>query len=215
LVPSDHACAHTFFPVFIFQYFFPRTFSKIATFEIQCFKISVSCFSSTCRYNTVHVPCGFHIFSLFSSIFSISFHYSTHFSSIFSKWFHYSTYLSSICSKSFHYFLTYFPYHFTISSVLSISFHSKLKCKMIWKIWQKGKSNSEKIWIIWKKPKLNSENIWKIQKKSKLNSEMRWKIQKKSKLSSERHICPYHFTIQSNFLVYFSYLFAFQLTFLP
>jgi hypothetical protein len=22
------------------------------------FKISVSCFSSTCRYNTVHVPCG-------------------------------------------------------------------------------------------------------------------------------------------------------------
>jgi predicted RNA-binding Zn ribbon-like protein len=32
--------------------------TKVATFEIQRFKISVSCFSSTCRYNTVHVPCG-------------------------------------------------------------------------------------------------------------------------------------------------------------
>jgi hypothetical protein len=61
-----------FFPVFcspilFFLTFFPRTFfyrtifpyfSKVATFEIQRFKISVSCFSSTCRYNTVHVPCG-------------------------------------------------------------------------------------------------------------------------------------------------------------
>ena len=53
---------------FFFSYFFPvlfspvlffsRTFSKVATFEIEHFKISVSCFSSTCRYNTVHVPCG-------------------------------------------------------------------------------------------------------------------------------------------------------------
>ena len=24
-------------------------------------------------------------------------------------------------------------------------------CVMIWKIWKKGKSNSEKIWRIWKK----------------------------------------------------------------
>ena len=30
---------------------------------------------------------------------------------------------------------------------------------MIWKIWKKSKSNSDKIWIIWKKGKLNSENI--------------------------------------------------------
>ena len=36
---------------------------------------------------------------------------------------------------------------------------------MIWKIWKKDKSNSDKIWTIWKKPKLNSEKIWKIQKK--------------------------------------------------
>ena len=36
---------------------------------------------------------------------------------------------------------------------------------MIWKIWKKGKSNSEKIWDIWKKGNLNSEMIWKIQKK--------------------------------------------------
>ena len=54
-----------FFPVFFprtfFPYFFPRTFSKVATFEIERFKISVSCFSSTCRYNTVHVPCGISI----------------------------------------------------------------------------------------------------------------------------------------------------------
>ena len=30
---------------------------------------------------------------------------------------------------------------------------------MIWKIWKKGKSNSDKIWTIWKKSKLNSEKI--------------------------------------------------------
>ena len=36
---------------------------------------------------------------------------------------------------------------------------------MIWKMWKKGKSNSEKIWDIWKKGKLNSEMIWKIQEK--------------------------------------------------
>ena len=38
---------------------------------------------------------------------------------------------------------------------------------MIWKIWKKSKSNSDKIWTIWKKGKLNSEMIWKIWKKSK------------------------------------------------
>ena len=36
---------------------------------------------------------------------------------------------------------------------------------MIWKIWKKGKSNSEKIWDIWKKGNLNSEMIQKIQEK--------------------------------------------------
>ena len=51
-------------------------------------------------------------------------------------------------------------------------------CKMIWKIWKKGKSNSDNIWTIWKKGKLNSEKIWKIWKKPKLNSEKIWKIQK-------------------------------------
>jgi hypothetical protein len=59
-----------FFPVFFVPYFppyffspilFSRTFSKGATFEIQHFKISVSCFSSTCHYSTVHVPCGISI----------------------------------------------------------------------------------------------------------------------------------------------------------
>ena len=30
---------------------------------------------------------------------------------------------------------------------------------MIWKMWQKDKSNSYKIWTIWKKGKLNSEKI--------------------------------------------------------
>ena len=53
-----------FFPYFFFVLFsllFYRTFSKVATFEIQRFKISVSCFSSTCCYNTVHVPCGISI----------------------------------------------------------------------------------------------------------------------------------------------------------
>jgi hypothetical protein len=51
----------TFFSSIFFPYFLPvlfsRTFSKVATFEIQRFKISVSCFSSTCCYSTVHVPC--------------------------------------------------------------------------------------------------------------------------------------------------------------
>ena len=32
---------------------------------------------------------------------------------------------------------------------------------MIWKIWKKDKSNSEKILTIWKKGKLNSEKILK------------------------------------------------------
>jgi hypothetical protein len=53
-------------PVLFFPVFFPPTFSsptifrtcsKVTTFEIQRFKIPVSCFSSTCRYITVHVPC--------------------------------------------------------------------------------------------------------------------------------------------------------------
>ena len=29
-------------------------------------------------------------------------------------------------------------------------------CEMIWKIWKKRKSKSDKIWTIWKKGKLNS-----------------------------------------------------------
>ena len=43
---------------------------------------------------------------------------------------------------------------------------------MIWKIWKKGKLNSEKKW----KRRLNSEIIWQIQKKSKLNRKQKWKI---------------------------------------
>ena len=42
----------------VFPYYFPVHFSKVVTFEIQRFQLSVSCFSSTCRYITVHVPCG-------------------------------------------------------------------------------------------------------------------------------------------------------------
>jgi hypothetical protein len=56
---------------------------------------------------------------------------------------------------------------------------------MIWKIWKKGKLNSEKIWKIWKKRELNSEKIWKIWRKGKLNSEKIWKIWKKAKLNSD------------------------------
>ena len=47
-----------FLPRIFPPYFFSRTFSKVATFEMERLKISVSCFFSTCRYNTVHVPCG-------------------------------------------------------------------------------------------------------------------------------------------------------------
>ena len=57
---SPYFISRTFSPVFpsyFFSVLFSRTFSKVATFEIQRLKISVSCFSSTCRYQTVHVPC--------------------------------------------------------------------------------------------------------------------------------------------------------------
>ena len=53
--------SRTFFLVLFSPVIFSRTFSKVATFQIQRFKISVSCFSSTCRYNTVRVPCGISI----------------------------------------------------------------------------------------------------------------------------------------------------------
>jgi hypothetical protein len=50
------------FPYFLFLYFFPFYFPVLfQKFEIERFKISVSCFSSTYRYNTVHVPCGISI----------------------------------------------------------------------------------------------------------------------------------------------------------
>ena len=68
----------TFFPYFLLPYFFSpyyffhvlftRNFSKVATFEIQRFKISVSCFSSTYRYITVHVPCGIAIKTSWSPV---------------------------------------------------------------------------------------------------------------------------------------------------
>ena len=66
LIGSDVTGSHvTFPPVLLFRTFFPvlfsRIFSDVATFEIQRFKISVSCFSSTCRYNAVHVPRGISI----------------------------------------------------------------------------------------------------------------------------------------------------------
>jgi hypothetical protein len=44
-------------PPYFFSVLFSGSFSKVATFEIQRFIISVSSFSRTCRYNTVHVPC--------------------------------------------------------------------------------------------------------------------------------------------------------------
>ena len=56
LVLISRKKSHLLFPVF-FPPFFSRTFSKVAPFEIERFKISVCCFSSTYRYNTVHVPC--------------------------------------------------------------------------------------------------------------------------------------------------------------
>jgi hypothetical protein len=43
---------------------------------------------------------------------------------------------------------------------------------LVWKIWKKGKLNSEKIWKMWKKSRLKCEMIWKIWKKGKLKCEM-------------------------------------------
>ena len=48
---SPYFFHRTFFPVLFFPYFLPRI----------NFPTSVSCFSSTYRYNTVHVPCGISI----------------------------------------------------------------------------------------------------------------------------------------------------------
>ena len=53
---SPYFFSSIFFPYFL-PVLFSRTFSKVATFEIQRFKISVSCFSSTCCYSRVRVPC--------------------------------------------------------------------------------------------------------------------------------------------------------------
>ena len=50
-----YICYVLFFPVLSFPYFFSVLF-QVATLEIERFKTSVSCFSSTCRYITVHVP---------------------------------------------------------------------------------------------------------------------------------------------------------------
>jgi hypothetical protein len=95
--------------------------------QTNVYKIGICCFSvkhETLRRKNRDWFTRFHnstwvspIFSLFSSIFSVSFHYSTYFSSILSISYYYSTCLSSMFSKSFHYstyFLPYFPYHFTI-----------------------------------------------------------------------------------------------------
>ena len=60
LTGSDVTGSHVTFSL-TFPVLFSRSFSNVAMFEIQRFKISVSCFSSTCRYNTVHVPCGISI----------------------------------------------------------------------------------------------------------------------------------------------------------
>jgi hypothetical protein len=57
-----------FSPYYFFHVLFTRNFSKVATFEIQRFKISVSCFSSTYRYITVHVPCGIAIKTSWSPV---------------------------------------------------------------------------------------------------------------------------------------------------
>ena len=39
--------------------------------------------------------------------------------------------------------------------------------EMIWKIWMKGKRNSNKIGKIQKKRKMNCDKIWKVWKKNK------------------------------------------------
>jgi hypothetical protein len=50
--------SYFFSPYFFLPYYFPVLFKKR---DYKRFNISVSCFSSTCRYNTVHVHCGISI----------------------------------------------------------------------------------------------------------------------------------------------------------
>jgi hypothetical protein len=124
---------------------------------------------------------NFHIFSPFSSLFSISFHYLTWVSSIFAIWFHNSTYFSSAFSIYYHY------------SIYFSSVFSKNLFTIQLAIQKKIKLNSEKTGKIWKKSKLNSEKIWKIQKKI-----VRFTIQP----NFLPHF-PYLITIQFTFLLYF------------
>ena len=37
--------------------------------------------------------------------------------------------------------------------------NTEKNCEIIWTIWKKDKSTSDKIWTIWRKGKLNSEKI--------------------------------------------------------
>ena len=63
---------------------------------------------------------------------------------------------------------------------------------MIWKTWEKGKSNSDKIGQYGRKPKmrkksrLKCEIIWKTWKKGNLNCDKIWRIWKKGMLNSEK-----------------------------
>ena len=43
--------------------------------------------------------------------------------------------------------------------------------EIIWTIWKKGQTNSDKIWTIWKKGMLKCEMIWKIWKKCRSNND--------------------------------------------
>jgi hypothetical protein len=55
---NSHIFFLYFFPPYCFPVLFSHTFSNVATFEIQRFKKSVSCFSRICRYSTGYAPCG-------------------------------------------------------------------------------------------------------------------------------------------------------------
>jgi hypothetical protein len=112
-------------------------------------------------------------------------------------------------------FLPYFPYHFTIFSnifhIISL-FNLLFFCiSKIFSLFDLGL----KIWKLWKKGKLNSEMIWKIWKKSKLNSEKRWKIQRKSKLNSEKIGKWVLFSLSASYNLINFYELAFSLVICP
>jgi hypothetical protein len=80
---------------------------------------------------------------------------------------------------------------------------------MIWKIWKKSKSNSEKKGKLWKKSKLKSEKDMGNMEEKYVDFPPYFTYFFTFQPIFLPNL-PYHFTIQTTFLPYFPYFFTFQ-----